>query len=133
MKRILGHEALVFFCSLMFGAVVLPAFTFVTLAFFGLMPRNSSLAECYDALKLLLGPHQWIFWTAVVGPYFVVQIIRVIKWRRTGGPWYVEPVPIVSGSAAPPPGTYCEFSMMTWRDGVGNFHRTNPERRDSDG
>ncbi len=100
-----------------------------------LLARKSGIRLYYGSEHeaLLLGPHQWIFWTAVVGPYFVVQIIRAVKWKRSGGPWYVEPVPIMSGSATPPPGTYCEFSMMTWRNGVGNRHQSDAERRDSNG
>ena len=132
MKKILGYEALVFFCSVMFGTVVLPAFTFVILSFFGLMPRNSSLADCYNALKALLGPHQWIFWIGVFGPVVVVEAIRFIRWRQRGGPWYVEPIPDRYGpGVSASGGTYCEFSMMTWRDGVDELHE--PDRKDENG
>lgn len=125
MKKLLSHEALVFFCSLMFGTVVLPVFTFVLLSFFGLMPQNSSLAECYDALKALLGPNQWIFWVMVFSPVVIVQVARVIQWRRRGGPWFIDPDPENLGSKFHTSGNYCEFSLMTWRDGLP--YRDEPE------
>ena len=87
MKKFLGHEALVFLCSMMTGTIILPVFTMVVLALFDLMPRNASLAECYDALREMLEPNVWLFWVAILAPYAIVQAIRAVVWKRRGGPW----------------------------------------------
>jgi hypothetical protein len=131
MKKMLGHEALVFLCSMMSGTVLLPVFAMIILAMFGLMPRNASLTECYDALRDMLGPNLWIFWAAVLSPYGIVQAIRLIAWKRRGGPWYVEKQPhsYITSSAQ---NGYCEFSFMTWKDGLDDLRRPAPDKEKPD-
>ncbi|HDR14508.1 MAG TPA: hypothetical protein ENN79_03270 [Desulfobacteraceae bacterium] len=132
MKKLLGHEALVFLCSMMSGTVVLPVFTMVVLALFGLMPRNASLAECYDALREMLEPNVWLFWVAVLSPYGIVQAVRIVLWKRRGGPWYVEK----EQNRYPAPDShnaYCEFSFMTWKDGLDDLRRPESHKETRNG
>jgi len=126
MKKLLGHEALVFLCAMMAGTVVLPVFTMVVLALFGLMPRNASLAECYDALREMLEPNVWVFWLGVLSPYAIVQAVRTFMWKRRGGPWYSEKEAHMYTPASAK-NAYCEFSFMTWRDGVDDLRRPGSE------
>jgi hypothetical protein len=130
MKKLFELESLVFLCSMMFGAVILPTFTMVILAFLGLMPRNASLAECYDALRKLLEPNEWVFWLAVLGPYLIVQASRTLQWKRRGGPWYREKHS-AQNTISHSQSSYCEFSMMTWRDGLDELNRPTPDRKES--
>ncbi|MFO8089273.1 MAG: hypothetical protein R6U13_05505 [Desulfatiglandaceae bacterium] len=126
MKKLLGHEALVFLCSMMTGIVILPVFTMVVLALFGLMPRNASLAECYDALREMLEPNVWLFWAAILSPYAIVQAIRTVMWKRRGGQWYSEKEHHAY-TPSPAQNAYCEFSFMTWKDGMDDLHRSGSD------
>jgi hypothetical protein len=132
MKKLLGHEALVFLCSMMSGTVILPVFTMVILAIFGLMPRNASLAECYDALRGMIEPNIWIFWVGVLAPYAIVQAVRVVAWKQRGGPWYAEK-DRQPGTRSPGQNAYCEFSFLTWKDGLDGLRRSGPDKEKPNG
>jgi hypothetical protein len=132
MKKILGYETLVFLCSMMAGTIILPVFIMVVLALFDLMPRNASLAECYDALRQLLEPNVWLFWVLVLSPYAIVQAVRAFMWKRRGGPWYSEKE-TQRFTPASAQNAYCEFSFMTWRDGMDDLrHPGNKTEKPND-
>ena len=130
MKKLLAHESLLFLCSLGFGVVIIPTMVMLVCALFGDMPRKASLAEGYDELSRRLGNHHWIAYVVAFGPYVGLQCLRIVR-RRQGHstPRERRKHPSLHHS---PRGLHCDFSLLSWKDGLAQIERPEEVKEPDD-